>query len=228
MMGLLEVCMEVVSVSVGKPRVVTIGGKEVSTGIFKEPVSGRVMVRRLNVEGDAQGDLRVHGGENMAVYAYPVEHYPFWENELGRTDLPHGQFGENVTVRGLTEETARVGEVYRIGGALLQVTQPRIPCFKLVYRMDAGPEFTKRFLESRRMGFYFRVLQEGEVGAGDAIELIEGAEESVTIAEFIEFTQFQTHDPVGLRRVLASRDLSTGSKGWSERLARKSSISIRR
>ena len=210
--------MEVVSVSVGKPRVVTISGEEVSTGIFKEPASGRVMVRRLNLEGDAQGDLRVHGGENMAVYAYPVEHYPFWENELGRADLPHGQFGENLTVRGLTEERARVGEVYRIGGALLQVTQPRVTCFKLPYRMGAGPEFAKRFLESRRMGFYFRVLQEGEVGAGDAIELIESAEESVTIAEFIEFTQFQTHDPVGLRRVLASRDLSTGSKGWREQL----------
>ena len=137
--------MEVVSVTVAQPRVLTISGKEVSTGIFKEAVSGRVQVRRLNVEGDAQGDLRVHGGENMAVYAYPVEHYPFWENELGRADLPHGQFGENFTVRGLTEERARVGEVYRIGGALLQVTQPRIPCFKLVYRMDAGPEFAKPF-----------------------------------------------------------------------------------
>jgi len=210
--------MEVVSVSVGKPRRVTIGGKEVSIGIFKEPVNGRAMVRRLNIEGDAQADHRVHGGENMAVYAYPVEHYSFWENELGRANLPHGQFGENLTVRGLMEKTARVGEIYRVGGALLQVTQPRIPCFKLVYRMDAGPDFAKRFFESRRMGFYFRVLQEGEVGAGDAIELIEGAEESVTIAEFIEFTQFQTHDPVGLRRVLASRDLSTGPKGWREHL----------
>jgi hypothetical protein len=100
----------------------------------------------------------------------------------------------------------------------LQVTQPRIPCFKLVYRMDAGPEFAKRFLESRRMGFYFRILREGEVGTGDAIELVERADDSVTIAEFIEFTQFQTHDPVGLRRVLASRDLSSGSKGWREHL----------
>ncbi len=210
--------MEIVSVSVSKPRVVTIGDKEISTGIFKQPANGRVMVRRLNLKGDTQADLRVHGGENMAVYAYPLEHYALWEKELGRADLPHGQFGENFTVRGLTEESARVGEVYRIGGALLQVTQPRIPCFKLVYRMDAGPEFAKRFLESRRMGFYFRVLKEGEVGVGDAIELVEGAEESVTIAEFIEFTQFQTHDPVGLRRVLASRDLSTGSKGWREKL----------
>ena len=210
--------MQVVSVNVGKPRVVTIGGKQVSTGIFKEPVSGRVMVRRLNVEGDAQADLRVHGGENMAVYAYPVEHYPFWQKELGRAELPHGQFGENFTLRGLTEETARVGEVYRIGEALLQVTQPRIPCFKLVHHMDEGPTFAKRFLNSRRMGFYFRVVQEGQVAPGDAIELIEGAEESVTIAEFIELTLFQKRDPVGLRRVLASRDLSTGSKGWREHL----------
>ena len=210
--------MELVSVTIGKPRVVTIGGKEVSTSIFKEPTTARVMVRGVNVDGDAQSDLRVHGGENMAVYAYPAEHYAYWERELGRASLPRGQFGENFTVRGLTEETARVGDVYRIGTALLQVTQPRIPCFKLVYRMDAGPEFAKRFLESRRMGFYFRILQEGEVGAGDAIELVERADDSVTIAEFIEFTQFQTHDPVGLRRVLASRDLSSGSKGWREHL----------
>ena len=210
--------MELVSVSIGKPRVVTIGGKEVSTSIFKEPTTARVVVRGVNVDGDAQSDLRVHGGENMAVYAYPVEHYAYWERELGRASLPHGQFGENFTVRGLTEETARVGDVYRIGTALLQVTQPRIPCFKLVHRMDAGPEFAKRFLESRRMGFYFRILREGEVGTGDAIELVERADDSVTIAEFIEFTQFQTHDPVGLRRVLASRDLSSGSKGWREHL----------
>lgn len=208
--------MEIVSVNVAKPRVVTIGGKSVSTGIYKEPANGRVLIRRLNLDGDAQADLRVHGGENMAVYAYPVEHYPFWEEQLGRTKLPHGQFGENLTVRGLTEEGVRVGELYRIGGALLQVTQPRIPCFKLVYRMDAGPGFAKRFMESRRMGFYFRVIEEGEVGPGDTFELIESNEESVTIAEFIEFTQFQTHDLVGLRRVLASRDLSMGSKGWHE------------
>ena len=154
----------------------------------------------------------------MAVYAYPVEHYAFWERGLGRPSLPHGQFGENLTVRGLTEDSVRVGDVYRVGSALLQVTQPRIPCFKLVHRMDAGPEFAKRFLESRRMGFYFRVLEEGELGSGDAIELADRDPDSVTIAEFIEITQFQTHDAAGLRRLLASRDLSTGPKGWREHL----------
>ena len=108
------------------------------------------MVRRLNVQRNAQADLRVHGGENMAVYSDPVEHYPLWQNELGRAELPHGQFGENLTVRGLTEETARVGEIYRIGDALRQVTQPRIPCFKLVHHMDEEPTFARRFLNSRR------------------------------------------------------------------------------
>ncbi len=121
--------MKILSVNVSTPKEVAYQGGTVTTGIFKEPVTGRVMVRRLNIEGDDQADRRVHGvGFDMAIYAYPIEHYAFWQKELGRQDFPHGQFGENLTVSGLSEETVRVGDVFRIGGALMQVTQPRIPC----------------------------------------------------------------------------------------------------
>src|SRR3954470_17197009 len=167
--------MQFVSVNVSLPRPVEFRGQTVSTSIFKEPVAGRVLVRRMSLEGDWQADLRSHGGLNKAVYAYPLEHYAPWSQELGRDDLRPGQFGENLTVEGLTEDTARLGDVLRVGGALLQVTQPRIPCFKLGIKMG-DPAFPRRFLASGRTGFYLRVLEEGEVGAGDSVELVERAD----------------------------------------------------
>ena len=152
--------MSVISVNVSLPKEVSHEGKTITTSIFKEPVHGRVMVRRLNIDGDDQADRRVHGvGFDMAIYAYPVEHYAFWEKELGRDSFPYGQFGENLTVSGLSEDTVRVGDVFRVGEALLQVTQPRIPCFKLAMRMGEGPDFPARFQQSGRMGFYLRVLE---------------------------------------------------------------------
>src|SRR3954447_6030789 len=144
--------MRVVSVNVSLPRLIESRGGAVSTSIFKEPAHGRVLVRRLSLEGDWQADLRYHGGLNKAVYAYPLEHYAPWSQELGRDDLRPGQFGENLTVEGLTEDTARLGDVLRVGGGMRQVTQPRYPCFKLGIKMGA-PSFPRRFLASGRTGF---------------------------------------------------------------------------
>ena len=213
--------MKLLSVNVSRVKEVPYQGKTVTTGIFKEPLADRVMVRRLNIDGDEQGDRRVHGGFDMAVYAYPIEHYAYWQEELGRDSFPHGQFGENLTVQGLIEGRVRVGDVYRIGGALLQVTQPRIPCYKLAIRMGEGAEFPARFQQSGRPGFYLRVLEEGEIGAGDEIELIDHDEDSVTIAEFIRVYLHEAHDPQSLKRVLASRDLGEAWRVYLEKMLKK-------
>ncbi len=213
--------MKLLSVNTSLPKEVSFQGRTVMTGIFKEPVAGRVTVRRLNIDGDDQADRKVHGGFDMAVYAYPVEHYAFWQEQLGDDGFPHGQFGENLTVSGLSENTVRVGDIFRIGGALLQVTQPRIPCYKLAVRMKQGPDFPARFQQSGRMGFYFRVLEEGEIGAGDPIEPIESDEESATIAEFIRVYLHDSHDPVALKRVLASRDLGDAWRVYLEKMLKK-------
>jgi len=213
--------MKLLSVNVSPVKEIPYQERTVTTGILKAPVTGRVMVRRLNLEGDDQADRRVHGGFDMAVYAYPVEHYAFWEKELGRDGFPHAQFGENLTVSGMSEDNVRVGDIFRIGGALLQVTQPRIPCYKLAIRMDEGPDFPARFQESGRLGFYFRVLEEGEIGAGDSIELVEHDEESVTIAEFIRVYLHDSHEPLGLKRVLASRDLGDAWKVYLKKMLKK-------
>ena len=213
--------MKLLSVNVSLPKEVPYNDQIITTGIFKEPVSGRVAVRTINVEGDGQADRKVHGGRDMAVYAYPVEHYPYWEQALGRDGFPFGQFGENLTIAGLTEEQVRVGDVLRVGGALLQVTQPRIPCYKLALRMGEGLDFPRRFQDSGRLGFYLRVLEEGEIGAGDAIERVQSAEGSATIAEFIGVYLHQTHDPDSLRHVLASRDLGDAWRTYLEKMLQK-------
>lgn len=163
--------MKLVSVNVSLPREVPHRDTTVTTGIFKKPVTGRVWLRVTNLEGDGQADTENHGGIYKAVYAYPIEHYDFWKQELGRNDFPFGQFGENLTVQGMLEQTTHIGDVFRIGDAMVEVTQPRAPCFKLGLRMGL-PEFPKRFHASGRTGYYLRVLQEGEVGAGDTIDRI--------------------------------------------------------
>ncbi|MBK1724492.1 MOSC domain-containing protein [Thiocystis violacea] len=209
--------MQLLSVNVSLPKEVPYKGATITTGIFKEPVAGRVRVRTLNLDGDGQADRKVHGGRDMALYAYPVEHYPYWQTALGRAPFSFGQFGENLTVRGLAEEQVRVGDRFRVGDALLQVTQPRIPCYKLALRMSTGPDFLRRFLESGRLGFYLRVLEEGEIAAGDPIERVESDPGSVTIAEFIRAYRSGSRDPDSLRRVLASRDLG---EAWRLHLER--------
>ena len=156
---------ELVSLNVGKPREVDRDGEKIATGIFKRPVEGRVALRATNLEGDGQADLSVHGGIHKAVYVYSCDHYAFWREALGREDLRYGQFGENFSVAGWTDDQVHIGDVFRVGTALLEVSQPRDPCMKLGLRMGDA-RFPKRFLASGRPGFYLRVLEEGEVGAG--------------------------------------------------------------
>lgn len=174
--------MKIVSVNVGLPREVIWKGKRVTTGIFKEPVTGRVMMRRLNLDGDRQADLSVHGGLSKAVYVYPVEHYDYWREELPEMKLPWGMFGENLTTEGLREDGVSIGDRLRIGAAEVMVTEPRMPCYKLGIKFGRE-DIIKRFLRSGRTGFYVAVLQEGEVGAGDSIELISRDGNNITVAD---------------------------------------------
>lgn len=176
--------MRVLSVNVGLPRPVPGRGGMVMTGIFKDPVAGRVRVRRLNLAGDRQADLSVHGGPDKAVYAYPSEHYPFWRNELPEHELAWGAFGENLTTEGWWEDEVHVGDRFRIGTAEMVVTQPRMPCFKLGLRFGRD-DVIARFLESGRPGFYLRVLQEGEVEAGDPCERISEDPGQLTVVDVI-------------------------------------------
>ena len=164
--------MRVTSVNVGLPREVRWQGRMVSTAIFKEPFEGPVRVTRLNLDGDSQADLKVHGGPTKAVYAYPSEHYDFWRDQLPGTELRWGAFGENLTTQGLDEQSVSIGDRFRVGTARLVVTEPRMPCFKLGLRFG-DPKMIKRFLQSQRTGFYFGVDEEGQVEAGDTIELLE-------------------------------------------------------
>ena len=172
--------MKLLSVNVSLPRDVLHMKKTVSTGIFKESVVGRVMLRTLNLEGDGQADRENHGGLYKAVYAYSTEHYEHWKRELRRSDFTPGQFGENFTVQEMSEDDVHIGDVFRVGGALVQVTQPRAPCYKLGLRIGM-PQFPKLFLASGRVGFYLRVLEEGEVGAGDVVERVKLDPERMTV-----------------------------------------------
>jgi MOSC domain-containing protein YiiM len=174
--------VKVISLNVARPRLAIYKGATINTGIFKKPVSGRVALRTLNLDGDQQADLSVHGGPYKAVYAYPSEHYEYWRRELPEMDLPWGMFGENFTTEGLEEDELHVGDRFRIGSATAMVRQPRMPCYKLAakFRRD---DLIERFLRSGHSGFYFSVEQEGEVGVGDSLELISQESEGVTIAE---------------------------------------------
>ena len=160
-------------------------GRAIPTGIFKEPVSGRAAIGRVAVAGDVQADPSVHGGPDQAVYLYPAEHYGYWRAILGRSDLSPGFFGENFTAEGLLEDGVRIGDVLGVGTAVLQITKPRSPCFKLAARVGSA-RFIKTFLESGRLGYYLRVLEEGEAGAGDSIERLASDPEMPTLSEYIQ------------------------------------------
>ena len=177
--------MQVISINVGLPREVEWRDQIVRTSIFKKPVAGRVRVGRLNIEGDQQSDLTVHGGAGKAVYVYPSEHYDFWQKELPDADLPWGAFGENLTTTGLTEDDVRIGDHFAIGSAEFVVTQPRMPCFKLTIRFGRA-DMIKRFYRSGRSGFYLAVAKEGEIGAGDEISLLSRDDGAMTIVETAE------------------------------------------
>ena len=177
--------MKLVSVNVGNTREVALKGRTITTGIFKEPVQGRVMLRKLNIDGDKQADLSVHGGADKAVYVYPKEHYEYWRQKLPNMKLPWGMFGENFTTEGLMEDAVKIGDRFRIGTAELKVTQPRLPCYKLGIKFGRA-DMVKRFLASGRTGFYLAVLREGMVGAGDTIELIGRNANNATVAEIVK------------------------------------------
>jgi MOSC domain-containing protein YiiM len=212
--------MKVLSVNVSLPREVPHGRKTVSTGIFKEPVAGRVMLRALNLDGDGQADLENHGGIYRAAYAYSVEHYDYWRRELGRDDFTFGQFGENFTVEGMAEDEIHIGDVFRVGDALVEVTQPRPPCFKLGIKIGMA-RFPKLFLASGRVGFYLRVLEEGEVSAGDVFERIESDPERVTVREMSRLLYFEPENLGGARRALRIQALSPGWRdSFEERLTK--------
>ncbi len=176
--------MKVLSVSVGQPREVVVDDRLVRTSIFKSPVTGRVPIRNNNLAGDAQSDLSVHGGRAKAIYAYPHEHYAFWRQQLPGVELQPGHFGENLTIEGLLEEDVNLGDRLTIGSAELLVTQPRLPCFKLGIRFGRE-DMVKRFLDSRRTGFYLSVAVEGDLGAADAIEIVERHPAAVSIPELL-------------------------------------------
>jgi MOSC domain-containing protein YiiM len=202
--------MKVLSVSVGLPREIEWKGKVVRTSIFKVPVPGRVRVGQLNLEGDQQSDLSVHGGIDKAVYAYPSEHYPFWREQLPGVDLPWGAFGENFTTEGLLEEAVRIGDRFQAGSAEFVVTQPRMPCFKLGIRFNR-PDMVKRFLESGRTGFYFAVAKEGELAAGDSMELVERDDHNITVADVVNLYARDAANQQMLRRV---SELPSLPKSW--------------
>jgi MOSC domain-containing protein YiiM len=176
--------MKLVSLNVGLPREIEWHGKKTITSIFKSLVNGRRRLSKLNIEGDQQADLQVHGGPDKAVYAYPAEHYAFWRRELPGMDFTWGAFGENITTEGFLEDKVRIGDRWRIGSAELMVTQPRTPCFKLGIRFDR-PDMVKRFLASGRTGFYLSVKLEGDVGAGDPIQATQTDGGGLTVAEIV-------------------------------------------
>ncbi|MHC0062114.1 MOSC domain-containing protein [Nostoc sp. UIC 10890] len=207
-----KILMKLISVNIGLPREVVWKGKTVSTGIFKEPVSDRVMVRLLNLDGDGQADLTVHGGADKAVYVYPFEHYDYWRGELPDTELPLGIFGENFTIAGLREEDVNIGDRFQIGTVKLMVTQPRLPCYKLGIRFGR-PDIVKRFLASRRTGFYCRVLQEGEVGAGDTLELVSRDDNNITVANITQLYTREQNNPELLHQ---AAQLEALPKSWRD------------
>jgi MOSC domain-containing protein YiiM len=204
--------MKLLSVNVGLPREIEWKGKIVRTSIFKASVPGRVPVAKLNLKGDQQSDLSVHGGIDKAVYAYPSEHYPFWRQQLPDMDLPWGVFGENLTTEGLLEETFHIGDRLRVGSAEFVVTQPRMPCFKLGIRFNRS-DIVKRFLQSGRTGFYFAVLKEGEVAAGDSIELLEKDGHNIPVADVVNLYRRDATNQDLLRR---ASELPSLPKSWRD------------
>ena len=206
--------MKLLSVNVSLPRHVSVHGREVDTGIFKQPVSGPIVVNKLNLQGDGQADLSVHGGPDKAIYIYPWENIQYWKKELRREDLGPGSFGENLTVEGLSEKEVAIGDEFAIGTARFVVTQPRLPCFKLALALET-PSITKTFVESGRTGFYLRVLQEGALQAGDPIYPLPSREpERVTVAEFVELYRAKRATRDQIHRLLSLGALPQDWKDW--------------
>jgi MOSC domain-containing protein YiiM len=211
--------MKLVSVNTGMPQEVSWHGRMVTTGIFKEPVAGRVALRKLNLDGDRQADLTVHGGEHKAVYCYSLAHYDYWKNELPGRDLPMGMFGENFTIegggQGLMEESIHVGDRFSIGTAKVAVTQPRMPCYKLGVRFGSD-DMVKKFLASGRTGFYLAVLREGEVGAGDEMKLIAREADGVPVSEITHLYVVKRYGEAEIRAVRRALRVEALPESWKE------------
>src|SRR5438270_6279731 len=205
--------MKILSVNVGLPREVTWQCKLFTTGMSKEPVKGPVILRTLNLNGDQQADLTVHGGVIKAVYVYPSEQYGYWRAELPGVDLPWGMFGENFTTEGLLEEAVYIGDRFQIGETEVMVTEPRMPCYKLGLKFGRS-DIIKRFLASRRSGFYFAIVQEGMVIAGDSIELIGNEQKEISVADITRLYAFEKDDVKALRRAVEVEALPENWKGY--------------
>src|SRR6202011_6182559 len=200
-----------ISVNVGLPRDVVWEGKVVRTAIWKRPVPGRVMARRLNLDGDGQGDLGGHGGENRAVMVYQLDSYRYWQIQLQRHDLEYGEFGENLTVEGLRDNEVCIGDRYQMGGALFEVTQSRVTCYRVGIRLS-NPQMPALLVSHRRPGFYLRVIEEGEIGAGDEIVKVTEGPERVTVSEINALLYLPGHPRDQLQRALRIPSLSVGWK----------------
>jgi MOSC domain-containing protein YiiM len=212
--------MKLISVNVGPPRDVLYKGKTVRTGIFKEPVSGRIRVRRLNLDGDRQADLSVHGGPSKAIYAYPSEHYRYWSRELPGMDLPWGMFGENFTTEGLLEDLVNIGDRLRAGTAEFIVTEPRLPCYKLGVKFGRE-DIVKRFLHSGRTGFYVAVLREGEVGAGDGIERVGRDPNNISVPDIVRLYLHRNYSKADLELLHRVMALEALADDWRSYFAQK-------
>src|SRR5271155_5419924 len=212
--------VQLLSINVGLPRDVPWRGEKVHTAIWKQPVRGRIAVRRLNVVGDGQGDLAGHGGEHRAVMVYQMDAYHYWEAQLGRNDFSYGQFGENFTVEGLPDDEVSIGDRYRIGSALFEVTQPRVTCYRVGIRM-AQPAMPALLVSRHRPGFYFRVLEEGEVGAGDEITKVADGPERITVANIDALLYLPNTSREQLTRALRIPALSGGWRGSLQAILEK-------
>lgn len=193
--------MQLISVNTATPTIVDINGIQVNTGIYKKPNSGKIWLSKSNLAGDGQADLTVHGGEFQAVYSYPVEHYAYWQKVLDKSTLPYGTFGENFTVSGLLEDDVYVGDVFSVGSAVIQATMPRIPCFKFGHKIGK-PDILPMFLLSGRSGFYHKVIEEGEVGAGDAIHRLDRPAHSISIRMALGLQKLEEGDEHTLEQAL--------------------------
>jgi len=202
--------LKLLSLNVGLPRQVNFQNELVTTGIFKEPVKGRVRLRKLNLDGDKQADLTVHGGVDKAVYAYPKEHYDYWKKELPEMSLPWGMFGENFTTHGMFEEMINIGDQFQVGTAKVVATQPRMPCYKLGVKFGRM-DIIKKFLASGLTGIYFKVTKEGELEEGDEIKLIKKDENNVTIKDIVKLYTVNKDDVQTMERAIKVKDLP---KGW--------------
>ena len=207
--------MTLISVNTGLPRDVIWHGRSVTTGIFKQPVEGRVALTRLNLDGDRQADLSVHGGEYKAVYCYPIEHYDYWKKELPGRKLPLGVFGENFTTAGLTEDSVHLGDRFAVGSAQVVVTQPRLPCYKLGVRFQSD-DMVKRFLASGRTGFYVAVSQEGDVGAGDDITVLSRDANAVPVSEVTRLYVAKAYRPDDVAAVQRALRVAALTESWKD------------